>query len=122
MPATPEEYWPYFERMVREELENTSVLRELLDPRRPIPPPAGSGALLGRFWPLIHPPLLRLHVFATTGLLPPVARDRLELTWTARDERRMRRLGAVVRTVVPLLPERLRFLPVARAARRAARA
>ncbi|MFF3940972.1 oxygenase MpaB family protein [Streptomyces phaeofaciens] len=122
MPATPEEYWPYFERMVREELENTSVLRELLDPRRPIPPPAGSGALLGRFWPLIHPPLLRLHVFATTGLLPPVARDRLELTWTARDERRMRRLGAVVRTVVPLLPERLRFLPVAYAARRAARA
>ncbi|MFF4656356.1 oxygenase MpaB family protein [Streptomyces sp. NPDC001381] len=122
MPATPEEYWPYFDRMVREELENTVVLRELLDPRRSVPPPDGSGALVRLLWPLVRPPLARLHVFVTTGLLPPVARDRLGLTWTARDERRMRRLGAVVRTVVPLLPERLRFLPVAREARRAARA
>ncbi|MEV5906408.1 oxygenase MpaB family protein [Streptomyces sp. NPDC052127] len=122
MPATPEEYWPYFERMVRDELENTVVVRELLDPRRPVPPPDGSGTLVRRLWPLFHLPLARLHVFVTTGLLPPVVRDHLGVTWTARDERRMRRLGFVVRTVVPLLPERLRYLPVARAARRAARA
>lgn len=98
------------------------VVRELLDPRRPVPPPDGSGALVRRLWPLFHLPLARLHVFVTTGLLPPVVRDHLGVTWTARDERRMRRLGFVVRTVVPLLPERLRYLPVARAARRAARA
>ncbi|WP_431994528.1 oxygenase MpaB family protein [Streptomyces griseoflavus] len=122
MPATPEEFWPYFDTMIRDELERTAVVGELLDPRRPVPPPAGAGPLLRRGWPVIRPPLGRLHVFVTTGLLPPAARDRLGLTWTARDERRLRRFGAVVRTVVPMLPERLRYLPRARAARRAARA
>ncbi|PWI10600.1 DUF2236 domain-containing protein [Streptomyces sp. NWU339] len=121
MPRTPEEFWPYFDAMVREELEKTAVVTELLDPRRPIPPPDGAGTLLRRLWPVLRPPLARLHVFVTTGLLPPTVRDHLGLAWTARDERRLRRLGAVVRTVVPLLPERLGYLPTARAARRAAR-
>lgn len=122
MPATPEEYWPYFDRMVDEELERTVVVRELLDPRRRIPPPPGSRALLRRLWPVLRPPLARWHVFVTTGLLPPAVRERLGLAWTDRDERRLRRFGGVVRTVVPLLPERLRYLPTAREARRAARA
>lgn len=121
MPRTPEDLWPYFDTMVREELERTPVVAELLDPRRPIPPPDGAGALLRRTWPVLRPPLARLHVFVTTGLLPPAVREHLGLAWTARDERGLRRLGAVVRTVVPLLPERLRYLPRARAARRAAR-
>ena len=61
----------------------------------------------------------RLHVFVTVGLLPPAARDRLGVPWMLRDERRLCRFGAVVRTLVPLLPERLRYLPTARAARAA---
>ncbi|MEU5097003.1 oxygenase MpaB family protein [Streptomyces sp. NPDC020996] len=120
MPPTPEAYWPYFDAMVRDELENTVVARELLDPRRPIPPPDGARAPLRLVWPLLRPALARLHVFVTTGLLPPAVREHLGLSWSARDERRLRRFGAVVRTLVPLLPERLRYLPVARAARRAA--
>ncbi|MGW3820648.1 oxygenase MpaB family protein [Streptomyces sp. NPDC005046] len=36
MPGTPEEFWPYFDKMIQEELESTAVVRELLDPRRPI--------------------------------------------------------------------------------------
>lgn len=120
MPKTPEAYWTYFDAMVRDELELTAVAAELLDPRRPIPPPDGAGALLRRLWPLLRPPLARLHVFVTTGLLPPAVRDRLGLAWSARDERGLRRLGAVVRLVVPLLPERLRYLPLAREARRRA--
>ncbi|MET9385867.1 oxygenase MpaB family protein [Streptomyces sp. NPDC002928] len=121
MPKTPEEYWPYFDRMVRGELELTVVVAELLDPRRPIPPPPGAHALLRRIWPVLCPPLAHLHVFVTTGLLPPTVRDRLGLPWTACDERRLRHLCAAVRTLLPLLPERLRYLPLAREARRAAR-
>ncbi|GAA2458448.1 oxygenase MpaB family protein [Streptomyces glaucus] len=121
MPPTPEDFWPYFDAMVRDQLERTAVAGELLDPRRPVPPPPGAGPLLRRLWPVLRPPLARLHVFVTVGLLPPVARERLGLRWTPRDERRLRRFGALVRTLVPLLPERLRFLPVARAARSAHR-
>lgn len=122
MPRTPEEFWPYFDAMVRDELERTAVVSELLDPRRSVPPPPGAGPLLRRLWPVLRPPAARLNVFVATGLLPPAVRDRLGLDWTERDERRLRRFGAVVRTVVPLLPERLRYLPRAYEARRAARA
>jgi uncharacterized protein (DUF2236 family) len=117
MPGTPEEFWPYFDTMIQEELESTVVVRELLDPHRPVPPPPGSGALVRRLWPLLRRPMGTLHVFVTVGLLPPAARDRLGVAWTPRDERRLRRLGAVIRTLVPLLPECLRYLPTARAAR-----
>ncbi|MFF7329933.1 oxygenase MpaB family protein [Streptomyces sp. NPDC090306] len=121
MPATPEEFWPYFDAMVRDELEPTAVARELLDPSRPLPPPPAAGRVLRLLWPVLRPPAARLNVFVTTGMLPPAVRERLGLAWTARDERRLRRFGAVVRAVVPRLPERLRYLPIARAARRRAR-
>ena len=120
MPATVEEYWPYFDAVLHEELERTAAVSELLDPRRPIPPPEGARPWLRALWPVVHPPLARLHVFVTTGLLPPVAREHFGLAWTVRDERRLRRFVAVVRAVVPLLPERLRYLPLAYEARRAA--
>ncbi|MFJ2946834.1 oxygenase MpaB family protein [Streptomyces sp. NPDC087226] len=119
MPPTPEAYWRYFDTTVAQELERTVVAGELLDPHRPLPPPPGP--LPRRLWPLLCPLFTRLQVFLTAGLLPPAVRDRLGVTWTPRQERRLRRLGAVVRTVVPPLPERLRYLPVARAARAAAR-
>ncbi len=121
MPGSVEEFWTYFDTVVREELERTVVVEELLDPRRPVPPPDGAGAALRLLWPVLRPTLLRLQVFATRGLLPPVARERLDVPWTPRDERRLRLLGRVVRTVVPRLPERVRYLPAAYAARRAAR-
>ncbi|MEU4905132.1 oxygenase MpaB family protein, partial [Streptomyces sp. NPDC022067] len=116
MPATPEEYWPYFEAMVREELELTAVARELLDPRRPIPPPPAPARCCAPCGPRSVGRWRGCTCFVTTGLLPPVVRERLGLTWTRRDERRLRRFGAVVRVLVPPLPERLRYLPTARAA------
>ncbi|MFF3617183.1 oxygenase MpaB family protein [Streptomyces sp. NPDC002580] len=120
MPPTPETYWQYFDAMVHDELEATIVVRELLDPHRPVTLPDRSPAPLRLLWPLLHPPLARLNIFVTTGLLPPAARERLGLTWSARDERRLRRFGAVVRRTLPLLPERLRYLPLSYAARRSA--
>ncbi|GAA3754891.1 oxygenase MpaB family protein [Salinactinospora qingdaonensis] len=107
--------------MVAEELEPTLVVKELLDPDRPLPVPEGASRLLRLLWPYIMPPLARLRVFTTIGLLPPKVREKLGLAWTDRDERRMRLLGRVIAAVVPRLPERLRYLPVARQARRAVR-
>ncbi|PNV31517.1 DUF2236 domain-containing protein [Streptomyces sp. DH-12] len=121
MPGSVGEFWTYFDAVVRDELERTAVVEELLDPRRSVPPPHGAGAAPRLLWPVLRPALLRLQVFTTRGLLPPVARERLDIDWSRGDELRLRLLGRVVRTVVPRLPERLRYLPVAYAARRAAR-
>lgn len=121
MPQSPAEFWEYFDHVVDEELEYTVVVSELLDPERPLPPPDDAPALLRMAWPRISPPLTRIRVFFTIGLMHPAVRAKLGLHWSDRDERRLRRLGNVIRTVVPVLPERLRYLPLARRARRAAR-
>ncbi|MCX4671633.1 DUF2236 domain-containing protein [Streptomyces sp. NBC_01381] len=122
MPQTLDEFWPYYEKVLADELELTAVAGELVAVDRPLPPPdRGPRALrlaLRTLWPLVLPPLARFRRFLTIGLMPPDARQAIGLPWTTTQERRLRRFGRVVRTVVPLLPERLRYLPLAREARR----
>ncbi|MFE7749207.1 oxygenase MpaB family protein [Streptomyces sp. NPDC057428] len=126
MPPTIEDFWPYYRTMLANEVEATAVVRELVATDAPVPPPdRGPLALrlvLRAAWPLILPPLARFRRFLTVGLMPPDAREAIGLDWTPRQERRLRRFGAVVRAIVPLLPERLRYLPRARSARAAWRA
>ncbi|SFC45597.1 oxygenase MpaB family protein [Streptomyces aidingensis] len=125
MPPDPEAFRPYWQRMLGE-IEATVVVRELLDVHRRVPPPDRGPWplrwLLRAAWPVLWPPLARGHRFLVTGFMPPDARRALGLPWSARQERRLRRLGRVLATVVPRLPERLRYLPAAAGARRAARA
>lgn len=71
---------------------------------------------------MLLPPLARFRAFLTVGLMPPDAREAIGLEWTDAQERALRRFCAVVRVVVPALPERLRYLPRARRARAAHRA
>ncbi|WPO69876.1 MULTISPECIES: oxygenase MpaB family protein [unclassified Streptomyces] len=121
MPRTPEEFWPYYRKILAEELELTPVARELTATDASVPPPDRGPrpvrALVRAAWPLLLPPLARFRRFLTIGLMPPDARQALGLPWTPRQERALRRFGLVVRTLVPLLPERLRYLPFARRAR-----
>ncbi|GAU65657.1 hypothetical protein SSP35_02_00240 [Streptomyces sp. NBRC 110611] len=125
MPQTIEEFWPYYRKVLDEELEETTVVRELIatDPPLPVPDygPRWVRLLLRLTWPWLRPRFARFRRFITIGLMPPDARRAIGLEWTDAQERRLCRFGRVVGTVVPLLPERLRYLPVARRARRAAR-
>ncbi|MFI9051459.1 oxygenase MpaB family protein [Streptomyces sp. NPDC053427] len=125
MPQTIEEFWPYYRKVLDNELEETATVRELLAPERPMPVPDRGPrpllALLRLTWPWVYPRFARLRRFATVGLMPPDARRAIGLEWTEEQERALRRFGRVVRAVVPLLPERVRYLPLARRARRAAR-
>ncbi|MEV7419615.1 oxygenase MpaB family protein [Streptomyces sp. NPDC089919] len=126
MPQTVEEFWPYYRRRLAEEIEPTGVARELVATDVPLPPPAGGPRpvrlLVRAGWPVLRFLFLRLRAFVTVGLMPPEARAAVGLSWSPAQERRLRRLCAVLRTVVPLLPERLRYLPIAYAARRTHRA
>ncbi|MFC9387927.1 oxygenase MpaB family protein [Streptomyces venezuelae] len=125
MPQTIEEFWPYYRKVLAEELEATVVVRELLDPDQPVPAP-DRGPLplrlaLRVLWPVLRRPFLRLRAFLTVGLMPPDAREAIGLEWTDAQDRTLRRWARVIRLVVPALPERLRYLPLARKAREAAR-
>ncbi|MGW6885880.1 oxygenase MpaB family protein [Streptomyces goshikiensis] len=121
MPQTIEEYWPYYHRMLAEEIEPTKVARELLATDVPLPRPEGGPLavrlLLRVAWPPLRVAFLRLRAFVTVGYMPPDARAAIGLEWSPAQERRLRRFSAVVRILVPLLPERLRYLPIAREAR-----
>ncbi|WP_338674073.1 oxygenase MpaB family protein [Streptomyces sp. SCSIO 30461] len=125
MPGTIEEFWPYYRQILADELEATAVVRDLVSVDLPVPEPDRGPLplrlLLKWCWPVLMPLFVRFRRFVTIGLMPPDARTAIGLPWTNRQERRLRRLGRVVRAVVPLLPERLRYLPLARAARAAAR-
>ncbi|MFE5914467.1 oxygenase MpaB family protein [Streptomyces wedmorensis] len=125
MPQTIEEFWPYYRKVLADELEATVVVRELLDPDLPVPAP-DRGPLpvrlaLRLLWPALRRPFLRLRAFLTVGLMPADAREAIGLEWTDAQERTLRRYARIVRAVVPVLPERLRYLPLARKAREAAR-
>nr|WSX48844.1 DUF2236 domain-containing protein [Streptomyces sp. NBC_00974] len=126
MPQTIEEYWPYYRRMLAEEIEPTKVARELVATDTPLPRPEGGTLpvrlLLRLAWPVLRPAFLHFRAFVTVGYMPPEARAAIGLKWTPAQERRLRLLSAAVRVLVPLLPERLRYLPIARAARARRRA
>ncbi|MEU5011963.1 oxygenase MpaB family protein [Streptomyces sp. NPDC021749] len=125
MPQTIEEFWPYYRRVLDSHLEATAVVRELIDPDPPLPVPDRGPRwlrlLLRLVWPWLRPRFARFRRFVSIGLMPPDARRAIGLEWTEAQERRLRRFGRVVRVVVPVLPERLRFMPIARRARCAAR-
>ncbi|MFJ3924748.1 oxygenase MpaB family protein [Streptomyces sp. NPDC090022] len=121
MPQTIEEYWPYYHRMLAEEIGPTAVARELVATDVPLPCPKGGSlpvrVLLRLTWPLLRRLFLRFRAFVTVGYMPPDARAAIGLEWTDAQERTLRRLSTAVRLIVPVLPERLRYLPIARAAR-----
>ncbi|MEU5878764.1 oxygenase MpaB family protein [Spirillospora sp. NPDC047279] len=120
LPATIADFWEYFDRMVADTLVPHRVALEVLDRMDKVPPTVPAALR-----PLLAPLSLttgRLARFITTGTLPPGAREKLGLSWTARDERRLRAFGQVLGRVVPVLPERLQYMPIAYRARQAARA
>lgn len=125
MPQTVEEFWPYYRGMLAHEVERTVVVGELVATGTPVPPPdrgpLALRLLLRALWPVLLPPLARFRGFLAVGLMPPDAREAIGLEWSDAQERRLRRFCAVVRVVVPVLPERLRYLPRARRARAAHR-
>ncbi|WP_326701060.1 DUF2236 domain-containing protein [Streptomyces sp. NBC_01754] len=123
MPQTIEEFWPYYRAVLAGGIERTAVVEELVATDQPVPPP-DRGPLVLRLlfralWPVLLPPLARFRRFVTVGLMPPDAREALGLAWSDAEERRLRRFCGLVRRVVPVLPERLRYLPPARRARAA---
>lgn len=122
IPPTYDAYRKYFDDMLDHTLVAHPTTYEFLAGTRRIPPPPKLPRVFRPLWRIAVAGPGRLQHFVTIGTLPPKAREILGLTWTDRDERTLRRLGFWVGRLVPLLPERLRYLPIAYEARRVQRA
>lgn len=122
IPPTYDDYLARFDEIVETTLVAHPTVYDFLAASRTIPPPPKLPRVLRPLWRAVALVPGRLQHFVTVGTLPEAARAKLDLTWTAADERKLRVLGRVVATVVPLLPERLRYFPIAYRARKAHRA
>ncbi|MFL6158649.1 MAG: oxygenase MpaB family protein [Marmoricola sp.] len=118
IPATYAEFVPFFEAKIADQLENNVVSQDFLVGIRHPGPPLGTPRLLKPVWRLLTNPLGYVQYLSTVGTVPPVAREKLGVTWTKNQERQLVVLGRVVARLVPLLPERLRYFPIAYEARR----
>jgi uncharacterized protein (DUF2236 family) len=72
--------------------------------------------------PWLLRPLRPLFAFVTRGLLPQQLREAYGFSWNQRSEKRLDRLAAVTRMLLPWIPAPLRFVPNARAAEKMIRA
>jgi uncharacterized protein (DUF2236 family) len=121
MPADLEGFWEYFDDMVANRLEANPTALDVLAVLRGTPAPPGLPRPLRRLWTPVGVGSGEFNHFVTVGTLPSAVRGKLGLRWTAREERRLRHLGHAVAVLTPRLPERLRYMPIAYHARKAAR-
>ncbi len=121
IPPTYAEFRTFFAAKVADQLGDTVVAQDFLVGIRHPGPPLGTPRLLKPIWRLLTNPLGYIQHLATVGTLPESARTKLGITWTRRQELQLRTFGRVVGAVVPLLPERIRYFPIAYEARRVER-
>ncbi|MCH8542002.1 MAG: DUF2236 domain-containing protein [Alcanivorax sp.] len=119
LPATEAEYWEYFERIITGRLEMGEVAKDLLSDSyyfdQPRPPVKGLPEFVWRLSLQVTGRLLR---FNTLGTLPPVFREHFNIPWTDKDERRFRRWCRIYRVIHRMMPQRMRYITLARRAMR----
>ncbi|GLW66745.1 hypothetical protein Arub01_49890 [Actinomadura rubrobrunea] len=120
LPGSIPKYWAYFDDMVENTLVPHHVAHEVLDLMEQVS--LNTPAVLRPFAAPIARTGGRLTRFITVGTLPSAAREKLGLSWSRADELRLRAVCRAIGAATARLPERLRYMPIAYRARRAARA
>ncbi len=121
IPPTYADYLARFDDVLAHTLVAHPTAYEFLSATRRVPPPPRLPSILRPLWRLAADVPGRVQYFVTVGMLPPRARSILGLPWSSRDERRLRLFGQGVALVMAVLPERLRYFPIAYRARRVER-
>ncbi|MGE2689614.1 oxygenase MpaB family protein [Mycolicibacterium pulveris] len=118
-PESQQEMADYFEAMI-DKLQGTpqalQLIGDLQAGKVDLPP-----SLPTVFAPLVRAaalPALRLNYLSIVGLLDPRLRDKLGVTWSAKEERQLTRAYTAIRTAYRLLPDRLTYFPLAYHARK----
>jgi len=118
IPASYPDLVAHVENVVEERLYASQVAHDLLTVTRKPPAPSRLPGVATPLWRIALTPIGALQHFVLIGTIPESARRKLGVKWTASDELMLRAFGKAVAYAVPLLPERLRYFPIAYEARR----
>lgn len=114
LPASEADYWAYFNRMIDERLIMGEVASDLLDvhafTQYPRPPGSRIPMPLWRLTLRLIAPAVRRMVVGTS---PQRFRDRFQLKWSHWDAVWFTAYVRSLRTVLRLLPEKRRYIPLA---------
>jgi uncharacterized protein (DUF2236 family) len=117
MPPDWSAFEDYFAQMVNDELRDSELLQEVIAtvfrPSKPPVVPVSEGV-----WGFASRPGAELVRLVTVGTLPRVLRERFGLEWSRERSLALRAQQQAVRRLFPLLPDRVRLMPPAYAARR----
>jgi uncharacterized protein (DUF2236 family) len=108
LPQSWGEFLTYFDEVSRTVLvTNESVTRVLHSVQMAGPPPL---PLPDPLWRVARIPARRALWIGGIGLMAPELRTRLDIPWSASDERAFRTLGRLTRAMTPVMPKRLQIL------------
>jgi uncharacterized protein (DUF2236 family) len=103
LPERWSDFPDYFDRMIRERLELTDAVTDVLEALAAPPPPEIPG-MSARLWSALRVPAARGAGLGTVGLMPSALRRKLGLAWSAGQRIELRAAGAASRASGPLLP------------------
>lgn len=107
LPADWASFRAYYDERVLHRLEDNQAVWDVIDSVRHLKKPL---AVIPSFvWRPIGAGAGRLAHLVLIGALPEVLRDRLGLTWSPEQERRLRRVATVVRGTMAVIPAPLRI-------------
>lgn len=118
-PETQQEMADYYEAMI-DTLQGTPQALQLMHDLQ-----AGKVDLPPAFPKPLAPlarasvlPAIRLNYLSIVGLLDPRLREKLGVTWSAKEERQLSRRYTAIRTAYRVLPDRFTYFPLAYHARK----
>ncbi|HVL01084.1 MAG TPA: oxygenase MpaB family protein [Dongiaceae bacterium] len=109
MPATLDQYWRHYNEMIADTLEYNDVIETILTFTPPAPT---SLAWLPQLaWSSVWSPAGKLNYQLTLAALPHAFRAKIAAhhPWNEQDEKHARRFQSFVKSLVPRLPERMRY-------------
>ncbi len=118
IPATYDDFCAHFDKVVTEHLQNTKVAHDFIEGSRRPGPPVQLPQWLHPVWRVATAPMGHFQYLAILGMIPPSARATLGVRWGRSQDFQLKWFGRVVGKVVPMLPERLKYFPIAYEARK----
>lgn len=123
LPENETEYWEHFNDIIENRLIYGEVIQDLLDPNhyQNYPRPDNMKYLPKALWKAMMWLPGRFFHKLSIATLPRNFRERFDIPFSKADERLFILFAKLVKVVYPLLPEAMRYIPLAQRARKDAR-